>query len=428
MQTTTNLVLRDSLRRAHSGGVSGRVGFVLLVIPGAVACSSSAPPASSGMDAGVPVITEDGATPGKVDAVASDASAESSMRPPVDASVVDASVDTNLPTNEAGTQDTGVDAGASCCCSGATQCSGSNVQTCGDDLTWGTPTACSGGLECIALSGGSASEAYCGTSCTKVITTYFSEAFTIENVNLVGIINFTIVGGGGGAGGTAGGGGGGSTDVIEQNTSLPPFEACGGPGGAVVGSGMAVAGGPGASLQGSISPNPGETLVVYVGGGGGGSTSGSVAGAGGGGSGYFGGAGGGSQGGGEGGGRVATPEPSGGWAGGSTLPMAGGSGAGTRGGLGGDGASGGDVGMNGGGGGGGGYGAGGGGGGGLDGGVAGSGGTSGADGNGTSGGFGANDWTSVSPQAGGAGRFAGQAGNGGVVVLTYVSSTGTCSL
>jgi len=410
-----------SIRRG-SRFLEARLGISLLLVSGAFGCGSSS--GGSGDDAGS-VLKSDassGVPDARLGALRVDAGMDGSPRTP-DAAT---SVDTGLPEADVAA-DGGVDAGgAACCCSGATQCSGNRVQVCGDDLQWGSPMACANGLQCLSLAGGYASEGYCGTPCTKVITSTFSEAFTANN--LVGVINFTAVGGGGGAGGTAGGGGGGgSTDVIEQNTSLPPYEACGGPGGAAVGSGMTVAGSAGLTLQGSISPNPGETLVIYVGGGGGGASE-SVAGAGGGGSGFYGGAGGGSQGGGEGGGSMAAPEPTGGWAGGSTLSLAGGPGAGAGGGLAGSAATAGAAGISGGGGGGGGYGGGGGGGGGGDGGVAGSGGSSGANGNGTSGGLGASTWTTLSSQAGASGQLARQAGNGGLVILTYVSSTSTCPL
>jgi hypothetical protein len=431
MQTPHERVCHAFLACFSAAWAASSRGLAVLVGAGAVACSSSSSPPlpSSGLDASMPVIRSDGGPPLNIgfDGGA-DAAGDSSTRTSVDASLPDAAADAKPPTNEVGTPDAGVDAGGSCAFSGITQCSGQEVQVCGDDLKWGPPMACSAGLECLTFSGDFATEAYCGVLCTKVVTTYLSLAITDENLASYGIMYVALVGGGGGAGGTAGGGGGGGSSVLlEQNTSLSPFEANGGPGGGVVGGSTEVPGSPGISLEEYISPDPGETVVIYVGGGGGGGASEMVAGAGGGGSGYNGGAGGQSQAGGEGGGAITASEPGGGFAGGSTIAMAGGAGAGTRGGAGGSAATGGSVGMNGGGGGGGGYGAGGGSGETLDGGVAGAGGSSGADGTGSTGGLGANDWMSVVPQAGAAGKVAGQAGNGGIALIKYLSPTGVCS-
>jgi hypothetical protein len=255
-------------------------------------------------------------------------------------------------------------------------------------------------------------------------------------------LNYTMVGGGGGAGGGSGywaaGGGGGSSALLTGYTVINV--ASGGNGG--VDSGSVVPGGNGTTVTGTYTLAPGANLTAYVGGGGGG---GGWDYGGGGGSGYFGGAGGEELGyetaGGAGGGSSGGVGINGA---GSGSSFAGGTGGGiaTPGGTGATGGPGGpqwDTG---------------GGGGGFGGGggactnddqtLPSAGGSSGGTAanvtpvnsftnNGTSlGGLGSTTWAGATslPAAAGAGGAseAGQGGNAGFIILTYLTPTGTCSL
>jgi hypothetical protein len=262
-------------------------------------------------------------------------------------------------------------------------------------------------------------------ACTKAITSILNET----NPFAVPLsVTYSMVGGGGGVGGGVdyweGGGGGGSSAILGGGALVS--YASGGSGGS--GGDPLNAGANGTTASGSFSLAIGANITAYVGGGGGGG--GWDFGAGGG-AGYFGGAGGsgaggtgGSNSGGVGGG-ISGSSLSGG-AGGSFARYG-------QGGTSGTGGAGGSIWD--GGGGGGGFG---GGGGACDNSgavVASNGGSNGASASSAGpdpGGIGANTWsssTSLPAAAGlGAATSSGQGGNAGLVILTYSSPTGVCSL
>jgi len=285
-------------------------------------------------------------------------------------------------------------------------------------------------------------------NCIKVVTS--SIASEANPFNSTFTCNFSMIGGGGGAGSTyggaddCGGGGGGSSAIVLNSISLQAY-ASGGAGGPPKGPGTnAVA------SSSSFQFTQGSTLGVFVGGGGGGGGNDTATGAwggGGGGAGYGGGGGGGLSGTAGGGGSGF----GGGAAGGGTSPNSanptagssdtGGNGIGFSTAYSGKGASsgtGGNAAAGQGGGGGGGFG----GGGGIGGGggsacpggtgYAGPGGSNGATS--ACGAYGGANWSAVTtlpagPGAGGGNSSAGGGGgNGGLVILSYASPTGTCSL
>jgi len=277
------------------------------------------------------------------------------------------------------------------------------------------------------------SVAVSGESCTVTVTATLNETNAYSQAIS---ISYSMVGGGGGAGGGAGGwasgGGGGSSAILTGTTVAVVANGSNG------GNNPAFnAGANGTVETGSFTLQSGTNLTVYVGGGGGG---GGYNYGGGGGSGYFGGAGGGQFGSSDGGGGGGSS--TGGIAAGDGNAQNGGSLFGGYGGPSGLGAAGGIAGAGGAansfwdsGGGGGGYGGGGG--------SAinnsanppSAGGSSGASANAVSttpGGLGANTWSSSTTlplEAGaGASSASGQGGNGGLVILQYLSPTGTCSL
>jgi hypothetical protein len=297
------------------------------------------------------------------------------------------------------------------CAPSSTQCSGAQVQTCTSGGTWGAATNCPANQTCSGNS--------CKVQCTKTVTT------TLNVVNPYGatlLISYAMVGGGGGLASYGGGGGGGSSAIV-LDTTLYDFA----PGGA--------GGDNGQTEIGTLSLGASSTIHVFVGGGGG--SAGANAG-GGGGSGYYGGGGGGLSTGGGGGTNA------GGGAGTGCTPAAtagysqhGGDGAcgASYSGKGGAGGTGGATGSGNGSGGGGGFG--GGGGGGNTNGAGpndGTGGSNGANGGNSvnGGGLGSNNWASATtlPTAAGQGGIYGTrgGGNGGLVILTYASPTGACSL
>ena len=294
----------------------------------------------------------------------------------------------------------------------------------------------------VCPGGGSAgcSAGNCTLPCTTTVTSLLNVTSTYASAISV---TYAMIGGGGGAGGAstggAAGGGGGSSAILNAG-ALVSF-ASGGNGGA---DSLATLdpGTNGTAVSGTFVLAPGANLTAYVGGGGG---AGGYDWGGGGGSGYFGGAGGEDYStfvaGGAGGsnvGGVGIGEAGNGTslAGGNGNPQNGEGGLGGTAGTGGAGGltAGGD--QNDGGGGGGGFGGGGGASSPADAVPATAGGSNGAGASNTIGtaalgGLGASTWsasTSLPASAGAGGQGTGQGGNAGLVILSYVSPTGVCSL
>ncbi len=286
---------------------------------------------------------------------------------------------------------------------------------------------------CNPDGGAGSPDAGAPTTCTLGVTSALSIANPFGSTVPV---TYSMVGAGGGAGGGSGGwggGGGGGSSAVLDNGGIVAF-APGGNGGA--GGGFANAGGAGKAASGSFSLAAAHTLAVYVGGGGGG---GGYDYGGGGGSGWFGGGGGEpypySSGGGTGGSNTGGIGYNGATNGGSLVGGNGGysgvGGFGGNAGNGGNGGSGWDSG-----GGGGGFG----GGGGATSGPYGAflpptaGGTNGGDSLAslpTLGALGSLNWAlqkSVPPAAGAPGTIQGTGGNAGLVILTYTSPNGQCSM
>lgn len=266
-------------------------------------------------------------------------------------------------------------------------------------------------------------------ACTKVVTS------TLNETNPFGValtLTYSMVGGGGGAGGGDGyweGGGGGGSSAILSGGALVSY-ASGGTGG--VEGESRNPGGDGTLASSTFALAIGANITAYVGGGGGGGGYGNGSG---GGAGYFGGAG---------GYYGSSPAPGGSNAGGISSGGAI-SGSSLSGGAGGGGSQNGQGGTSGAGGAGGTIWFGGGGGGGFGGGggactadgstepsAGGSNGASASSVASTPGGLGAITWsasTSLPTAAGlGGATTSGQGGNAGLVILTYASPTGVCSL
>lgn len=347
---------------------------------------------------------------------------------PLDASrdtqAVDASIDSETYGRDGGTWDSGsTDMGGggdmAMCSPGATQCSGSKIETCDLRGHWGGAVSCPAGQTC--------SRGSCVTICTVTIASMLSKVSPYASAISV---SYNMVGGGGGSGGfggaSPGSGGGGGSSVILAGGSLVNY-AAGGKGGGVCGTGSFAD--AGAMASGTFTLATGANLSVYVGGGGGGGSFSAAPGGGGGGSGFYGGGGGDECGG---GGATNVGGAAGGLGATAGSSHAGGQGVGGNAGT--DGAGG--MSSRTGGGGGGGFGGGGGGGG--DGGgvvtsAGGAGGSGGTDGGSSKahGGLGANAWTSSTtlPKAAGAAAIGVEAGgNAGLVILSYLSPTGVCSL